>query len=184
MTSGNLELLTEAREGRKEATDALVEWLYPELRRLAAQHMRREGAGHSWQPTLLVNELYIELLKNKALDGGFDEDRKSALLGLAGFLMRRLLVLHSRPLRQRVLAVSTEVAEALPATMPDPVNANIVENLLARLADIDPRHRTVVEMRVFEGRSHDEIAKHLGCTVRTVSAYWAFARRWLQNELS
>ncbi len=177
-------LLDSYAGGRKEAADELVQWLYPELRKMAARHMRREGAGHSWQPTLLVNELYLELLKNPALDrGNLDESRKAALLGLAGFLMRRLLIIHSRPLRQRASEVGEDAAVMLPAVTPDPEQLHAVENVLERLAAIDPRHRTVVEMRVFEGRSHEEIAEHLGCTVRTVGTYWAFARRWLQQEL-
>ena len=151
---------------------------------MAARRMRQEPAGHSWQPTLLVNELYLELLKNKALDaGGFDGRQKAAFLGLAGFLMRRLLIAHSRPLREHVSEVTEGVADTLPSGMPDPENLQVVENLLARLAQIDPRHRTVVEMRAFEGKSHEEIAAQLGCTVRTVGNYWSFARRWLEKEL-
>lgn len=178
-------LITGVQNGRKEAADELFQWLYPELRRLASRHMSREAAGHSWQPTLLVNELYLELLRNKALDScGFDESKKAAFLGLAGFLMKRLLITHSRPLRERVTEVPESVVDTMPAAMPDPENLQLVDNLLARLGEIDPRHRTVVELRVFEGRSHDEIATHLGCTVRTVGAYWSFARRWLEKELA
>ena len=48
---------------------------YPQLRRLASARMKDERAGHSWQATLLVNELYLEIIKIKALkppetDGG------------------------------------------------------------------------------------------------------------------
>ena len=109
---------------------------------MAANRMRREGAGHSWQPTLLVNELYLELLKNNALDAaGLDDTRKSAFLGLAGFLMTRLLILHSRPLRQRVTEVSPFSAEAMPCPAPDPESLQVIENLMERLSGIDPRLR-------------------------------------------
>ena len=63
-------LMAELRSGSKEAAHRLTELLYPELRRLAAAKMRSERAEHSWQPTLLVNELYLELLKVKGLRGG------------------------------------------------------------------------------------------------------------------
>src|SRR4051812_41014552 len=38
------------------------------------------------------------------------------------------------------------------------------------------------EMKVFEGLTGDEIAPRLGCTRRTVSNSWSFARSWLQEE--
>jgi RNA polymerase sigma factor (TIGR02999 family) len=177
-------LLTGFQSGRKDVADDLFQWLYPELRRMAARHMRSESAGHSWQPTLLVNELYLELLKNKTLDAAeFDESRKAAFLGLAGFLMKRLLIAHSRPLRQRVQQVGETHIASLPAALPDPESLQGVESLLERLGAIDPRLRTVVELRVFEGRSHEEIAETLGCSVRSVGGHWSFARRWLEKEL-
>src|SRR5438552_815492 len=78
--------------GRKLNTDQLFEMLYPELRRLAAARMQRESSGHSWQPTLLVNELYLELLKNRALDHLPPEiSQRHQFMGLAAFLMKRLL---------------------------------------------------------------------------------------------
>jgi RNA polymerase sigma factor (sigma-70 family) len=57
-----------------------------------------------------------------------------------------------------------------------------VDDALARLAAIDARFRTVVEMRVFEGLTSDEIASRLDCSRRTVASYWNFARRWLEKE--
>lgn len=179
------ELLDAIQARRKGAADELFEWLYPELRRLAASRMRQESAGHSWQPTLLVNELYLELLRNKALDdANFTPDQRSAFLGLAGFLMNRLLIVHSRPLRERVTEVDESAVADLPATIPGPESLQIVENLLQRIEAIDPKLRTIIEMRVFEGRSNEEIAAHLGCSTRTVGTYWSFARRWLEEELT
>jgi RNA polymerase sigma factor (TIGR02999 family) len=178
-------LLDDIQAGRKGAADELFQWLYPELRRLAASRMRREAAGHSWQPTLLVNELYLELLKNKALDGSnFTPDQRSAFLGLAGFLMNRLLILHSRPMREKVTEVGEGAIAELAAATPTPESLQMVEDLLSRIEAVDPQLRTVVEMRVFEGKSHDEIAALMGCSTRSVARYWSFARRWLEKELA
>src|SRR5262245_17100459 len=100
--------------------------------------MRREAAGHSWQPTLLVNELYLELLKNKALDASnFTPDQRSAFLGLAGFLMNRLLILHSRPMRERVAEVGESAIAELPAVTPSPESLQRVEDLLSRIEAVD-----------------------------------------------
>ncbi len=94
------------RQGDKQAANELVEIFYPELHRLANSRMKRERAGHSWQATLLVNELYLELVKIKALPareetGGGSE--KAAFFGLAAMLMKRLLIHHSRPLPAKAL---------------------------------------------------------------------------------
>ena len=52
-------LMARFRSGDREAADQLFSLLYPELRRLAAVKMQAEGSQHSWQPSLLVNELYL-----------------------------------------------------------------------------------------------------------------------------
>jgi RNA polymerase sigma factor (sigma-70 family) len=58
-----------------------------------------------------------------------------------------------------------------------------VEQALTRLAGIDPKLRSVTEMRVFEGLTAEEIAQQLGCSLRSVANYWAFTKRWLEKEL-
>jgi RNA polymerase sigma factor (TIGR02999 family) len=176
-------LMTDFRKGDKAAANHLVELLYPELRKLAATKMRGERTAHTWQPTLLVNELYLALVKIKALgDGGNADQEKAAFLGLAGHVMKHLLIDHARPLYRR--AEKIELRD-----MPDRVPAGVesmqfVEEVLARLAAINPKLRSVIEMRVFEGLTGDEIAQQLGCSPRTVANLWTFAKRWLEKELT
>ncbi|WP_031501068.1 ECF-type sigma factor [Bryobacter aggregatus] len=178
------DLLREWQSGRKGIADEFFNVLYPELRRLAAVRMSRERGAHSWQPTLLVNELYLELLKNNALDHSLEgEEQCQAFLRLAGFLMTRLLILHSRPLKRRVSRDTDADLSGFPSSSPNQESLQFVDQLLARLGEVDPKLRTVVELKVFEGRSHDEIARDLGCSTRSVGAYWSFARRWLEQEL-
>ena len=63
-------LMAELRGGSPEAAGRLVELFYPELRRLATARMLRERVNHTWQPTVLVNELYLELTRIKSLSRG------------------------------------------------------------------------------------------------------------------
>jgi RNA polymerase sigma factor (TIGR02999 family) len=144
--------------------------------------MVRERGGHTWQPTSLVNELYLELIKINALparEAGAAPER-AAFFGLAAHLMRRLLIHHARPLASRVEKV--EVPE-----LPDHSNSLEVlaeiEDVLDRLGSIDAKLRTVVEAKVFEGLTTKEIAAHMGCGTATVERHWSFARRWLSQEL-
>lgn len=169
------------RCGDTEAGAQLTELFYPELKRLAARHLMRERPGHSWQPTLLVNELYLELTKIKALrqsDTAYDDD-KAAFFALAGQLMRRLLIHHARPLSKQ--ATKVPVWEDL-RSAPEK-NLVEIEQMLERLERIDPIVRTVVELKVFEGHKAAEIAKKLGCATVTVHRHWQFARHWLKTAL-
>ncbi len=173
--------MTAFREGDKQAANKLVEIFYPELRRLAHARMKRERVGHSWQPTLLVNEFYLESVKIKALpaleEGGGKE--KAAFFALAAQVMTRLLIHHARPLRAKAVKVGLEDA---PFTLHMESVAEL-ELALTRLGDIKPRLRDVVELKAFEGLSQDEIASRLGCSTATVTRDWHFASVWLQEEL-
>lgn len=173
--------MTAFRAGDSQAGATLTEMFYPELKRLAARHLSREHAAQSWQPTLLVNELYLELAKIKALKNSertYDDD-KAAFFALAGHLMRRLLIHHARPLEKRVLKVPLwEELRGNPEA-----NLAEIENLLCSLQTMDPILRTVVELKVFEGMTAEEIAGRLGCSAVTVNRHWQFARRWLQTKV-
>ena len=103
--------MAELRGGSPEAAGKLVEYFYPELRRLASVRMLGERSNHTWQPTVLVNELYLELTRIKALPPSSrreDQEERDAFFGLAAFLMKRLLVHHSRPLPKRVTKAEYE----------------------------------------------------------------------------
>ncbi len=177
-------LMAELRGGSPEAAGKLVELFYPELRRLASGRMLGERLNHTWQPTVLVHELYLELTRIKALppDSTFDADEKKAFFGLAAFLMKRILVHHARPLPKRV--TKTDIDEALGVASSGEQSLQEIEDLLSRLGAIDPKLRVVVEMRAFEGLSREEIAARLGCSVRTVARHWEFAQHWLRNAMS
>jgi RNA polymerase sigma factor (TIGR02999 family) len=176
-------LMQNLRKGSHEAAGQLVALFYPELRKLAHAHMRREGSPHTWQPTVLVNELYLELVKIKALgDGPAELDDRRAFFGLAAHLMKRLLIHHARPLPRR--AAHVEVSEDLDFGNPDPEELASLENLLAGLEEVDADLRTIVELKVFEGLAIEEIAAHLNTPARTVYRRWALARTWLSRHLS
>jgi RNA polymerase sigma factor (TIGR02999 family) len=159
---------------------ARIAAFYPELRRIAAWRMRSERTPHTWQPTVLVNELYLELVKIKALDATEGVSDRDAFLGLAAHLMRRLLIHHARPLSRQAQAI--ELTDRLAVEASGAQELAELEHLLDRLAGIDPQLRTIVEMRVFEGCSLPQIAAQLHCAPRTVDRRWAFARKWLEEQ--
>ena len=178
------QLMASFRNGDSEAAGRLVELFYPELRRIAAARMRAERLDHTLQPTAVVHQLYLELVKVKALrpassDG---EDEKAAFLGLAAFLMKRLLIHHARPLSKR--AGKAEIPD-LPAPHSQAEHSLLeIDDVLNRLAAINPALRRVVELRVFEGLTREEIAQEMGCSTATVARHWSFARNWLEDSFA
>ncbi len=170
------------RAGNVQAGSELLELFYPELKMLAARHLKTERSGISWQPTLLVNELYLQLVKVKALppaQADHHNDR-GAFFALAGQIMRRLLIHHSRPLSSK--AQKVPLWEEL-RNQPERHTIE-AEHLLSRLEAIKPVLRRVVELKVFEGLTAEEIAAQLGCATVTVHRHWQFSRHWLASELS
>lgn len=173
-------LMAAFRGGDGQAGARLTEIFYPELKRLAAAKLRGEREGHSWQPTLLVNELYLQLVKIKALEAveTSRQDDRAAFLSLAGQIMKRLLIHHARPLSAK--------AQKIPlfeeVQLVEDNSLDEVEAVLSRLESIKPILRTVVEMKVFEGQTSEEIAQQLGCSTVTIHRHWQFARRWLKDE--
>jgi RNA polymerase sigma factor (TIGR02999 family) len=176
-------MLGELRAGRKEVESQLLEVVYPELRRIAAHYMHGERAGHTLQPTALVNEAYLELVGRDDIDWR----SRSHFFGIAAQLMRRILVNYARQKkaqkrdgnRQRV-----ELTDTL-AVADDRLDEIIaVDAALDRLAQWDPRQAKIVEMRFFTGLSDDETAEILGVSPRTVKREWTMAKAWLHSELN
>jgi RNA polymerase sigma factor (TIGR02999 family) len=173
--------MAELRQGNRQAAGELIELLWPDLRRLANAKMQRERQDHTWQPTALVNEFYLELIRAGRLQTGSHRNDKDAFMGLAAHMMMRLLIHHARPLHRKVQRTPIEEHTSTPALPSHTMND--VEAILSSLGQIHTQLRAVVEMKVFEGRTLDEIAGRLNCPLRTVERRWAFSRHWLEKEL-
>jgi RNA polymerase sigma factor (TIGR02999 family) len=176
-------LMARFRAGDTGSAEELVRIFYADLRRLAASKMRSESPDHTLQPTALVNELFLELVKIKKLvlserDSGSE---KADFMALAAFLMRRILIHHARPLSYQATTVAPEFDRWVSSTES---NLREVEDVLERLGAIDPNLRTVVELKVFEGLTTEELAERMGCSPRSVVRYWTFARNWLHTNLA
>jgi len=131
-----------------------------------------------------VHQLYLELVKIKALRPASSDgaDDKAAFLGLAAFVMKRLLIHYARPLSKRTeKAELPDVSDAHWATKHSLLE---IDDVLNRLAAINPALRRVVELRVFEGLTREEIAREMGCGTATVARHWSFARNWLEEALT
>jgi RNA polymerase sigma factor (TIGR02999 family) len=172
-------LLAAARAGEPEALERAIPLVYPELRRLARNQIRRSGAEGALRPTELVHEAYMKLSRARVVDARGREH----FLAIAARAMRQLLVDDAR----RRQAGKRGGAQRL-TTLTDGVSARALppEELLAldrALETLEPRQRQVVEYRFFGGLEEQEIAVVLGVTERTVRRDWVKARAWLYREL-
>jgi ECF sigma factor len=60
--SETTQLLRAWAQGDQHALEQLTPRVYRTLRRIAAQQLQKERAGHTLQPTALVHEAYLELI--------------------------------------------------------------------------------------------------------------------------
>jgi RNA polymerase sigma factor (TIGR02999 family) len=176
-------LLKEVSRGNQEALAELIPTVYDELRRLAAHYLRRERSDHTLQATALVHEAYLHLVDQRQVDW----KNRNHFFGVAAHLMRRVLLMHAREHRAAKRGggsarhISLEdTAIVSPAHSDDFV---VLDELLNRLAALDPQQERIVELRFFGGLSVEETADLMGISTATVKRDWAMAKAWLAREM-
>jgi RNA polymerase sigma factor (TIGR02999 family) len=176
-------ILDRAQHGDPKAAAELLPIVYEELRRIAAQKMAHEAAGHTLQPTALVHEAWLRL-------GGSDApsfQNRAHFFGAAAEAMRRILIEHARRRLAAKRGAGAEVVElealeiSAPAADDDQVLA--VDEALEKFAAVDPRKAELVKLRYFVGMNFEETAAALDIAVPTAKQWWAYARSWLAVEM-
>ncbi len=180
------QMLTRLSAGDAHAVDELTPLLYEELRRLAGSMLVQESAGHTLQATALVNEAYLRLIDQRTVSA---EDR-SAFMGLAATVMRRVLVDHARAKKRlkrggdaRRVALQSDLAAEIEGSCDDGLDIEALDAALVRLAEVDERKARLVELRFFCGLDEGAAAEMVGISRATASREWRMARSWLLREL-
>ena len=170
-------------EGDRQSVDSLLPIVYQELRRLAASYLRRERPGQTLQPTALVHEAYLRLMKDKP---GRWQNR-AHFCAIAAHAMRQILIERARArdaLKRGGGAPRVTFDEGLPARSEDrSIDMVALDAALDRLAALDAGQARIVELRFFGGLSIEETADAIGVSPATVKRHWAVARAWLAREL-
>ena len=177
-------LLRSIEEGNEGAIDELFPLVYDELRGLASKHFRHQPAEHTLQPTALIHEAYIRMVRTDELAV---RDR-AHFFALASRVMRQLLVDHCRRRRSSKrggswLQVSLDRQSAPTADSDHALEVLALDEALSELAALDERKSRVVELRYFGGLNTNEVATALGVSTRTVDSDWAMARAWLRRRI-
>lgn len=179
------QLLSDLRDGRREAFDRLMPVVYDELRQVARRQLRSERPGHTLNTTGLVHEAYAKLVDYRELDW----ESRAHFYAVAAQAMRRVLVSYARKRRAEKRggdAVRVTFDEAFGhntsgENWADEVAA--LDEALARLEAINPRHARIVECRYFAGLTIEDTAEALGVSPITVTRDWRMARAWLKDAL-
>lgn len=174
--------LRDVAAGESGAKDRLWELVYDELRVIARRFMRAEHSARTLQPTALVNEAFVRVFGDDAIEL---RDRQH-FRALAARAMRRVLVDRARErLAQKRGGELQRVSLAdVPGAGSDGVDVLALHAALERLAGIHERQARVVELRYFGGLTINEAATELGVSPDTVKADWVAARTWLYQELA
>jgi RNA polymerase sigma factor (TIGR02999 family) len=175
-------LLAAWGEGDGEALKRLVAVVYPEMRRIAREHLGR-APDHSLESAALANEAYLRLVRAR----GVECDNRTQFFALCAQIIRRILVDHARRRRYAKRggdAVHVPLDEALLGTRARGVDMLALDDALSSLSKMDPRKGRVVELRYFGGLSVDETAAILKISPETVQRDWRVAKTWLFRELA
>src|SRR5262249_49150760 len=162
---------------------ALMPAVYAELKRLAAHYLRGERPGQTLQPTALVHEAYLKLLKDRPERW----QNRAHFCAIAAHVMRQILIERARArdaLKRGGGAPRVAFDEALPARADErSFDMVALDAALERLAQLDAGQARIVELRFFGGLSIEETAEAMGISPATVKRHWALARAWLAREI-
>ena len=177
------QILRDWNEGDADAPARLMPLVYEELRRRAADCLRRERRDHTLQPTALVHEAYVKLVEQNRAQW---KDR-THFCSVAAQLMRRILVKYAEAhnadkrggqLRKIYLDETRELAQE---RAPDLL---ALDDALKNLAVSHPRESEIVELKFFGGLNAKEIGEVLNVSTKTVLRDWQFAKAWLNRHLA
>ncbi len=172
---------SEAGEPRP-SQDELFLLVYDELRALARRYLDGEASPGSLQPTALVHEAYLRLVKIDRMRW----NDKAHFFAMAATQMRRILVERARAAsarkrgsRPRQITLDSDLG----SSEGSPLEILVIDEALRRLDERDARQAKIAEMHVFSGMQSAEIAEALSISERTVRRDWRVARAWLTREL-
>jgi RNA polymerase sigma-70 factor (ECF subfamily) len=175
-------LLIELSNGDRAAVDLLLPVIYDELRKLAANYLRRERPDHTLQPTALVHEAYIRLVDQTRVNW----QNRAHFFGVAAQIMRRLLVDHARKHNAEKRGQDFQklsLDENIDRAVERSAELIALDDALRTLASFDEQKARMVELRYFGGLSIEETADVLGVTPTTIKRHWRFAKAWLHGEM-
>ena len=169
--------------GDELALGRLMELVYPEMRRIARQHLGRRRGGETLESAALANEAYLKFIRA----GGIRCENRVHFLALSSQIIRRILVDHARGrgyAKRGGNAVRVPLDDVLAGAGARGIEMLALDEAMETLFKVDGRKGRVVELRYFGGLSVEETAEVIGVSPETVKRDWRMAKAWLFAELS
>ncbi len=156
--------------------------VYDQLRNLASSYLKHDTAEPMLEPAVLVNEAYLRLAGQPA--GTWTG--KDHFMAVAAIAMRKILIDHARRrcALKRGFGRARVSLELVTRSGPREIDILEVDDALNGLARINQRASRGVELRFFAGLTHDDVARVLGISRKTVVNDWIEARNWLAEQLA
>ena len=164
--------------GDPGALDRLLPLVYDELHRLADRAFGSQRPGHTLQPTAVVHEAWLKLAR-----GLGDVSGRQHFYAVAAKAMRQVLANHAASVRSRKRGDGLRAVTLHELGDGSEVDLVALDDALRKLAELNPRHARVVELRFLAGLTIPEAADAIGVSHGTVESDWAMARAWLGREL-
>jgi RNA polymerase sigma factor (TIGR02999 family) len=169
-----------------EAARQLLPLVYGELKRLAAQRLKREAPGQTLQATALVHEAYLRLVGPDG-SGGSEWNGRAHFFAAAAEAMRRILIDNARRRAAEKHGGGRERVDlddvVTPAKAPgDDLIA--LDEALTKLEREDGPKAALVKLHYFGGLSLEEAAAALGISRATAYRHWTYARAWLFQQVT
>ncbi|MHC4136375.1 MAG: ECF-type sigma factor [Planctomycetota bacterium] len=174
-------LLERVRSGEEEAASELFAELYGQLHGLAAAIFHSQRGNHTLQPTALVHETYLKMIR----PGATPWQDRAHFCGVAAKAMRQILVNHARDkqaLKRGGAAGRVTLSDAAREGGPD-LDVLAIHEALEELGQLDARQARIAELRFFAGLNTQEVAEVVGVAPRTVELDWRMAKDWLAQRL-
>ncbi len=169
-------------DGRGSAIEQILPLVYDELRDLARGYMRKQQAGHTLQPTALVNEACVRMLG----PGVIPPQNRVHFFAIAATAMRQVLANHARAKQTEKRAAIGRRLTLSEAIMPgggSEIDLVDLNDALSELASLDERQARLVELRFLAGMTIEEASQALDISPATVGREWRMARAWLSSRL-
>jgi RNA polymerase sigma factor (TIGR02999 family) len=184
MESQSITDLLRKFNGRDQAVaDELLPLIYNELKKIAANYLRRERSDHTLQPTALVHEAYLKLIDITQVSW----QNKAHFLGVAANQMRRILVDYARQHNAEkrggefhIMTLNEDIDKAIEQS----TELIALDEALNELAKMDEVKARIVELRYFGGLTVEETAEVLGVAPITIKRHWRMTKAWLYGQLS
>jgi RNA polymerase sigma factor (TIGR02999 family) len=168
-------------KAEKQNLDYLFSVTYEELRRLAST-VKRNDASSTLNPTALVNEAWLKLVKSPP----FETTSRLHFKRIAARAMRQVLIEAARRRNAgkrggQVIFADVDLAVTAVAFGGEELLA--LDEALQELERLEPRQAMLVESRFFGGLDVVETAELLEVSEATVHREWRAAKAWLKLKL-